>query len=36
MYQARELALARMQFEADQLNADGVIGVDIKVEIHAQ
>lgn len=32
MYQARELALARMQFEADQLNADGVIGVDIKVE----
>lgn len=32
MYQARELALSRMQFEADQLNADGVIGVDIKVE----
>jgi len=32
MYQARELALSRMQFEADQLGADGVIGVDIKVE----
>ena len=30
MYQARELAIARMQFEADQLGADGVIGVDIK------
>ena len=32
MYQARELALSRMQFEADQLGADGVIGVDIKIE----
>lgn len=32
MYQARELALARMQYEADQLQADGVIGVDIKIE----
>jgi uncharacterized protein YbjQ (UPF0145 family) len=32
MYQARELALSRMQFEADQLGADGVIGVDMKVE----
>ncbi|TMC15848.1 MAG: heavy metal-binding domain-containing protein [Chloroflexi bacterium] len=32
MYQARELALGRLQFEADQLGADGVIGVDIKVE----
>ncbi|MGH2509475.1 MAG: YbjQ family protein, partial [Ktedonobacteraceae bacterium] len=32
MYQARELALSRMQFEADQLSADGVIGVDINVE----
>jgi uncharacterized protein YbjQ (UPF0145 family) len=32
MYQARELALARMQYEADQLSADGVIGVDIKVD----
>lgn len=32
MYQARELALGRMQYEADQLGADGVIGVDIKIE----
>ncbi len=32
MYQARELALSRMQYEADLLNADGVIGVDLKVE----
>ena len=32
MYQARELAIARMQFEADQLGADGVIGVEIKIE----
>lgn len=32
MYQARELALSRMQYEADQLGADGVIGVEIKVE----
>ncbi|MBX5450220.1 YbjQ family protein [Thermogemmatispora sp.] len=32
MYQARELALSRMQFEADQLGADGVIGVDIQVQ----
>lgn len=32
MYEARELALSRMQFEADQLGADGVIGVKIEVE----
>ncbi len=32
MYQARELALSRMQYEADQLNADGVIGVKLEVE----
>jgi uncharacterized protein YbjQ (UPF0145 family) len=32
MYEARGLALARMQFEADQLGADGVIGIDLKVE----
>ena len=32
MYQARELALSRMQFEADQLGADGVIGVNIDVQ----
>jgi uncharacterized protein YbjQ (UPF0145 family) len=33
MYQARCLALARMQFEADRLGADGVIGVDLKLEM---
>jgi uncharacterized protein YbjQ (UPF0145 family) len=32
MYQARELALARMQFQADQMGADGVIGIDMKME----
>ena len=32
MYQARELALARMQFEADQMGADGVIGIDMKMQ----
>jgi uncharacterized protein YbjQ (UPF0145 family) len=32
MYDARELALQRMQAEADRLGADGVIGVDLKIE----
>ena len=32
MYDARELALARMQAEAVRLGADGVIGVDLKIE----
>ena len=31
MYDARELALRRMQAEADALGADGVIGVDITI-----
>ncbi len=31
MHHARAVALARMQFEADELGADGVIGVDIEV-----
>src|SRR5690349_392596 len=31
MYDARELALARMQAEATRLGADGVIGVDLKI-----
>jgi uncharacterized protein YbjQ (UPF0145 family) len=31
MYDARELALARMQAEADALGADGVVGVDLKI-----
>jgi uncharacterized protein YbjQ (UPF0145 family) len=32
MYDARELALSRMQAEATRLGADGVIGVDLKIE----
>jgi uncharacterized protein YbjQ (UPF0145 family) len=32
MYDARELALARMQAEADALGADGVVGVDLRIE----
>src|SRR2546428_6943762 len=32
MYQARELALSRLQFEADMLGAVGVIGVGVKVK----
>ena len=32
MYDARELALRRMQAEADALGADGVIGVDINIQ----
>src|ERR1700693_2493118 len=32
MYDARELALQRMEAEADRLGADGVIGVDLKID----
>ena len=32
LYQARALAFSRMQFEADQLGADGVIGIDMKMQ----
>jgi uncharacterized protein YbjQ (UPF0145 family) len=32
MYDARELALQRMQAEADSLGADTVVGVDISIE----
>jgi uncharacterized protein YbjQ (UPF0145 family) len=32
MYNARELALERMQSEADSLGADSVVGVEIKIE----
>ena len=32
MYDARELALARMQAEADALGEDGVIGVDLRID----
>jgi uncharacterized protein YbjQ (UPF0145 family) len=32
MHQARSVALARMQFEADQLGADGVVGINMDVK----
>src|SRR5438105_14543402 len=32
MYDARELAIQRMRAEAEQMGADGVIGVDLKIE----
>jgi uncharacterized protein YbjQ (UPF0145 family) len=32
MYEARELAISRMQAEADALGADGIIGTDLKIE----
>jgi uncharacterized protein YbjQ (UPF0145 family) len=35
MYNARELAMARMQAEADHLGADGIVGVDLKLQMYA-
>src|SRR5437660_9759245 len=35
MYNARELAMARMQGEADHLGADGIVGVDLKMQMYA-
>jgi uncharacterized protein YbjQ (UPF0145 family) len=35
MYNARELAMARMQAEADHLNADGIVGVNLKMQMYA-
>ncbi len=35
LYQARELAMARMEEEAHELGADGVIGVRLKINRHA-
>lgn len=35
MYSARELAMERMEAEADALGADGIIGVRLKVNRHA-
>ncbi|GAA2057096.1 heavy metal-binding domain-containing protein [Catenulispora yoronensis] len=35
MYTARELAMARMEAEADMLGADGVIGVDVRARSYA-
>ncbi|HEY2765953.1 MAG TPA: heavy metal-binding domain-containing protein [Pseudonocardiaceae bacterium] len=32
MYHARELAMARMEAEADQLGADGIVGVRLEIE----
>jgi uncharacterized protein YbjQ (UPF0145 family) len=33
MYHARELAMTRMEAEADQLHADGIVGVRLEVEM---
>jgi uncharacterized protein YbjQ (UPF0145 family) len=35
MYNARELAMARMRAEADVLGADGIVGVDLKMQMYA-
>ena len=34
MYNARELAMARMRAEADHLAADGIVGVSVDIETH--
>lgn len=34
MYNARELAMARMQAEADQLGADGIVGVNLRLQAY--
>jgi uncharacterized protein YbjQ (UPF0145 family) len=35
MYNARELAMARMQAEADHLAADGIVGVNLRMQMYA-
>jgi uncharacterized protein YbjQ (UPF0145 family) len=35
MYSARELAMARMRSEADHLNADGIVGVNLRMQMYA-
>jgi len=35
MYNARELAMARMQSEADHLSADGIVGVQLRMQMYA-
>jgi uncharacterized protein YbjQ (UPF0145 family) len=35
MYSARELAMARMRAEADHLSADGIVGVDLQMQMYA-
>jgi uncharacterized protein YbjQ (UPF0145 family) len=34
MYNARELAMARMRAEADQLDADGIVGVNLRLQTY--
>lgn len=34
MYNARELAMARMRAEADHLGADGIVGVNLKIQAY--
>jgi uncharacterized protein YbjQ (UPF0145 family) len=34
MYNARELAMARMRAEADQLGADGIVGVELRMQAY--
>jgi uncharacterized protein YbjQ (UPF0145 family) len=34
MYNARELAMARMQAEADHLSADGIVGVQLRMQFY--
>ncbi len=35
MYNARELAMARMRAEADHLGADGIVGVSLRMQMYA-
>jgi uncharacterized protein YbjQ (UPF0145 family) len=35
MYSARELAMARMRAEADHLGADGIVGVELRLQMYA-
>jgi uncharacterized protein YbjQ (UPF0145 family) len=35
MYNARELAIERMKMEADALHADGIVGVDLRIQMYA-
>ncbi len=35
MYNARELAMARMRAEADHLGADGIVGVELRLQMYA-
>jgi uncharacterized protein YbjQ (UPF0145 family) len=35
MYNARELAMSRMEAEADHLGADGIVGVELRMQMYA-